>query len=297
MTPTQRSYQQKRMGSFPALGVLINITIALSVTGIIGLLGIYTFRLQQHIRENTPVRVFLRSDLPEAQRIQLEQKLASYTFVAQKNGQARVRFLSKEDAMQQEIERTGEDFSELIANPLPDSYFIHLKDSYYTQTNLKAIREKLEALVGVREIKIEEDFVAEINRNFRLLIYILGTFALVFFVASVILIDNALRLALFSQRFLIRSMQLVGASRGFIIRPFLRRAMQQGLIAAGISVVVMSGLSYLTRNWLESLSLLQDLPLLVLLAFFLIALGIFLSAVSAYWATRKYLKMSLDELY
>lgn len=295
--PTARSYQQKRMGSFPYLGVLINVTIALCVTGALGLLGIYTLRLQQHIRENTPVRVFLRQDIAEAERMQLAQKLADFPFVAQQNGQARLRFLSKEEAMREEIERTGEDFSELIANPLPDSYFLHLKEEFYNANSLKEVRQTLLGLAGVKEVKIEEDFVTEINQNFRILTIILGSFALVFFGAALVLIDNALRLALFSQRFLIRSMQLVGASQLFIIRPFLSRAARQGAVAACIAIVITALLSYLTRSWLSSLSLLQDLPLLILLAIGLLALGVGISAASAYWVTRKYLKMSLDELY
>lgn len=295
--PTARAYQQKRIGSFPYFGVLINVTIALCVTGALGLIGVYTLRLQQHIRENTPVRVFLRQDIGEPERLQLAQKLADYAFVARQNGTPRLRFLSKDEAMRQEIERTGEDFSELIANPLPDSYFLHIKESYYTPGGLSEIQKTLEKLPGVREVKVEKEFVTEINQNFRILTYILSSFAFVFFVAAVILIDNALRLALFSQRFLIRSMQLVGASQWFIIRPFLYRAARQGAIAAGIAILVTALLAYLTRSWLETLSLLQDIPLLSALALLLLLLGIGISAASAYWVTRKYLKMSLDELY
>ncbi|MGF1533113.1 MAG: cell division protein FtsX [Bernardetiaceae bacterium] len=289
--------QLRRMGSFPYLGVFINVSIALCVSGILGILGIYTFRLQSYIRENTPVRVFLRQDISETERLLLEKKLADYPFVARQQGQARLHFLSKDEAMRQEIERTGEDFSALIANPLPDSYFLHLDAEYYQSDTLTAIAQQIEALPGVKEVKVEVDFLAEINRNFAVLGYILGSFALVFFAAAIILIDNALRLALFSQRFLIRSMQLVGASAYFIMRPFIRQAIRQGAMAAGLSIVVTALLSHLTRNLLEAFSWREDLPWFFLLALLLLALGTGISALSAYVATRKYLKMSLDDLY
>lgn len=294
-----KPFSQKKMGSFPFLGVLLNITIALSITGFLFLLLSYAGKLTDHFKEQTEVKIFLKREVKEHQKLDIEKALRDFEFVfEEENGNKALRFVSKEDAAKLMIERTGEDFPSLIGeNPLPDAFFIRLKDDFHTQELLPDVLEQLRGLSGVMQVVYEEHYLQEITQNFRTLTIIFGTFALIFFAAAIMLIDNALRLALFSQRFLIRSMQLVGATPNFIKQPYLIRAAVQGAaggLAAGILVIIMS---VVLQSRIPELEALESIGTLVGLVFLLIGAGAIVSTGSVYVVTSRYLKMSLDDLY
>ncbi|UYZ63357.1 cell division protein FtsX [Hymenobacter weizhouensis] len=293
-----RPTRKKTLGSYPHTMVVFSITLALLVIGLFGLLLIHAHKISNLVKENLEMQVYLERGLPETQLLQLQQDLARQPYIAVKDQQPQVRFLSKEEGAKQLIDQTGEDFQQFLGdNPLRDAFLLKISAEYGNTDNLSRIREQLRQLPGVYEVEYVENLITSVNRNLRNLSLVLLGFATVLTFVVVVLINNTIKLALFSQRFLIRSMQLVGATPSFIQWPFLRRATWQGLmsgILAGLLLIALLQYAYLQ---LEELRLLRDDRLLAVLLAALVMLGIGIGFLSSWRAVRKYTAMSLDELY
>lgn len=295
----QPSNTRKKLGSYPSFGVVISITLALFASGIFGLLIIYSQELERVVRENIKVQVYLTSNLTETQRVQVEKKLESLPYI-NKNlaNEDPVIFISKEEAAKKFIAETGEDFTKFLGdNPLHDAYVLGIDPSYHSKESMEKISSELEKMNGVHEVFYVEGLIESINKNVTRLGIILAIIIACLLVTVVLLINSTLRLALFSQRFLVRSMQLVGARKWFIQRPFLIRAFAYGILSgliasAGIWMMV----NYANKN-IEDLVLIQNKDRMVTLSICLIVIGMIVAVTSSYFAIRKYLRMSLDELY
>ena len=209
-----------------------------------------------------------------------------------------VNFISKEEASKQFVDDTGEDFTEFLGeNPLRDALVINIDPAYQEANKLDSIRNAIAGISGVFEVTYVESLVDSINKNLRNIgLFLLG-FAVILLIIVVMLINNTIKLALFSQRFLIRSMQLVGATRGFIRKPFLQRALLHGLIAGLVACGLLYGLTSFANGKIEGLEELQNELYVFALYGFLMILGGFIAFFSSFKAMNKYLRMSLDELY
>jgi cell division transport system permease protein len=294
-----RPLAQKRIGSYPYLSVLINISLALTITGILVLLWLYAQAFSTKTQENIEVELYLRRDISPKERLSIQQTLAQKDFIARDaQGKARLRFVSKEEAAQLLTQEVGKDFVQIIGqNPLPDVFYINLKQEYYQKSRFEPVRAELEAIEGVMEVGYKERYVLEIQRNLRIVSLIFVCFAVAYFIAAIVLINNAIRLALFSQRFLIRSMQLVGATADFIKKPFLIRAFWQGLGSAFIATLLVVLLMQVVFVWIADLEVLHQSYYYFCVLLVLLVVGISVNVLSAYWVCGKYLKMSLDDLY
>jgi cell division transport system permease protein len=290
--------RKKKLGSYPTLLVVFSITLALTVIGLFGLLLLHAHKLSQQVRENLEVQVYLERDLPETELLRLQQDLEHQPYVAEHDGRPQVRFVSKEEGARQLLETTGEDFHNFLDdNPLRDAYVLKIRPEYTDTTHLRLLGRSLGQQRGVFEVQYPKSLFTSINQNLERVSLLLLGFAAVLVLVVVILINNTIKLAMFSQRLLIRSMQLVGATRFFIQQPFLRRATWQGL-ASGILAVLLL-LSLLQYAYLEvaQLRLLRDDYLIGLLLLGVLGLGTAIGFFSSYWAVNKYLNVSLDELY
>lgn len=288
--------KKKNLGSYPYLSVMLSITLALFVIGVFGSLVIYSKELERLVRENVKIQVYLKNHITETQRGQIEKSIASKAFVSK--NQSSIQFVSKDQAAKEFIEETGEDFNKFLGeNPLRDAYLVKINESFHDMESLKKIKEDVEKIGGIYEVYYVENVIDSINKNIaKIALILIGLVALLLFVV-VLLINNTLRLALFSQRFLIRSMQLVGARRSFIQRPFLIRASIHGLVAGIIATGLLTGLLMVATRKVEDLSLIQNTERLMILSGILVLLGILVAVASTYRAVSKYLKLSLDELY
>ncbi len=268
------------------------------MTGVFGTLIIYSKELERAIRENFKIQVYLKSNVNEAQRLQIAKNLSAQNFIPQNNPESSIQFVSKETAAEQFIKATGEDFRKLLGdNPLRDSFVILIAPEFQNQISLTKIKNDLEQLPGVFQVDYSEGTIASFNKNIGTIGTVLASVAVLLMVVVVILINNTLRLALFSQRFLIRSMQLVGAKHSFILRPFLWRAAVHGLVAGILSGAMIAVLLYVATRRIEALQLIQNTNRMTLLLGGLVLMGIFVAVLSTYRAVSKYLKLSLDELY
>lgn len=294
--PNKFNTKKKNLGSYPYISVVLSITLALFVIGVFGALIIYSKELERLVRENVKIQVYLKNGITETQRGQLEKSIASKPFVS-KNHNA-ITFVSKDEAAKEFIIETGEDFKKFLGeNPLRDAYLVKISEEFHDVENLKKIKAEVEKIGGVFEVYYVENVIDSINKNItKIGLILMGLVALLLFIV-VLLINNTLRLALFSQRFLIRSMQLVGARSGFIQRPFLIRASIHGLVSGMLSTGLLISLLMFATKKVEDLSLIQNNDRLLILIGALMILGVLVAVVSTYRAVSKYLKLSLDELY
>jgi cell division transport system permease protein len=278
--------------------VVFSITLALLVIGLFGLLLVHAHKLSNLVKENLEMQVYLDRDLPEAQLLRLQQDFSRKPYIAYKDRQPQVRFLSKEEGARQFIEQTGEDFQQFLGdNPLRDAYIIRINSEYADSLNLRKIEQELRAESGVHEVQYVQSLITSINQNVRKLSLVLLGFAVVLTLVVTVLINNTIKLALFSQRFLIRSMQLVGATSFFIQRPFLRRATWQGFISGTLAALILLALQQYAYLQVDELRLLLDERLIGALLLLMVVLGCVIGFFSSYRAVRKYLGMSLDDLY
>ncbi|GGZ31864.1 cell division protein FtsX [Echinicola pacifica] len=280
------------------MSVLFSTTLSLFIVGLFGVIVIQAKTLTSIIRENIEVQVFLNKNITDADRGKLQKALEGQDFLLVKEDGAQLSYISADEAAATFLEDTGEDFSKFLKdNPLRDSYVLSVKEEYQTTEKMLAIVAEIQQMDGVFEVTYMNDLVESINKNLVKVSMVLGAFVLILVITVIILINNTIRLALFSQRFLIRSMQLVGATRGFIRRPFLNRSFFFGAMAGIIASAMLFGLIIYAKANIDGFALLQNNQLQFILFGGLILLGSILSFFSTLRAVNKYLRMSLDELY
>jgi cell division transport system permease protein len=289
---------KKQLGYFKFGSVLFSTTLSLFIVGLFGIILIQASSLTKMIRENIEIQVFLDKGLSPEQLAQIRKNLAERPFVLAKEDSVQLRFISNKEAAETFIKNTGEDFTKFLEdNPLRDSYVFSVAEEFQSSEQLTIIAKELESVPGVFEVSYMTDLVDSINKNLFKVSLIMGGFILILIVTVIMLINNTIRLALFSQRFLIRSMQLVGATRGFIRKPFLVRAFLFGILAGILASAILFSLLEYTKGNIEGFAALQNTELMLLLFATLSVMGGLLSGFSTLRAVNKYLNMSLDELY
>jgi cell division transport system permease protein len=289
---------KKQLGYFKFGSVLFSTTLSLFIVGLFGIILIQASSLTKMIRENIEIQVFLDKGLSQKQLADLRKNLSERPFVLHTEDSVYLRFISDKEAAETFIENTGEDFTKFLEdNPLRDSYVFSVSEEFQSSEQLALIAKELESQPGVFEISYMTDLVDSINKNLFKVSLIMGGFILILIVTVIMLINNTIRLALFSQRFLIRSMQLVGATRGFIRKPFLIRAFFFGVLAGVLASAILFALLEYTKGNIEGFASLQNTELMLLLFAGLIISGGCLSGISTLRSVNKYLNMSLDELY
>ncbi len=288
--------RKKKLGGYPAVGVVVSVTLALFVVGLFGMLIIYSQQLEKQIRENIRMQVYLKPNLTKNQRLQIENKLRSQQFTAKIN--TPIVFVSKDDAAKKFIAETGEDFIKFIGeNPLKDAFLVNIDPSYHTPQQMEKVKADIQKMNGVFQVFYVEGLIESVNDNVMKIGVFLFGLIVILVITVILLVNNTLRLALFSQRFLIRSMQLVGAKNWFIQRPFILRAGGYGLLSGILASVFMYLLSDYARRKISDLNILHQQDQFLLLLAFLLVLGVTVAVVSTFFSIRKYLKMSLDQLY
>ena len=293
----EKTTNKKKLGGYPAIGVVISTTLALFVIGLFGLLIIYSTQLEKQVRQNIRLQVYLRSNITETQRLQIENKILSQDYAYKEKGKAIV-FVPKDVAAKELIAQTGEDFVKLIGeNPLKDAYLVSIDPAYHSKDQIEKIMADIAKMNGVFDVFYIKELIEKVNDNAMRIGFVLSGVIIILLITVVLLINNTLRLAMFSQRFLIRSMQLVGAKNGFIQRPFLFRAAGYGIISGIIAAVILYALSDYAQREVTELSEVHNQDQFLVLICIMLLLGIIVAVVSTYFSIQKYLRMSLDQLY
>jgi len=286
--------KKKKLGGYPAIGVVLSITLALFVMGIFGVVFSYSNQLENSIRKNVAVKIYLKNALTETQLRQIRQIISEKDYVSKTD--SAIVFVSRDEA----AKKLGDvgNFEEILGdNPLKDMLEVRIATSHHDSVSLNNIKTELEKVNGVLEVLYEKDTLDQINENFTKISLVLLVISAILLLAVVLLIHNTLRLALFSQRFLIRSMQLVGARQWFIQRPFLVRAVLYGMLAGLLASGMLTLFTQILYDMVDELYLLYNPIQYYGVLGSIILMGAFIAVMSTYLAIRKYLHMTLDELY
>lgn len=271
---------------------IIGISLVLFLLGIIGWLGINGQALTSFFKEQVEMQIILHDNTRDEKAIDLQEILVDQPFVAE------VSFISKEEAAEQFQKEWDEDFMELLDfNPLYSSLNIKLKANYVNEDSLALVTNFIYQSNIVREVTYPTVVIDQMNKNFKKIGLVIGVLALILFIAVIIVIDNTVRLAMFSNRKLIKTMQMVGATRWFIAKPFDIGAIKSGLISGLIAAGGIFAMRAVALKQLPELNALGGATLFYLLMAALIILGILISLFSTHRAVIKYLKYKLEHLY
>lgn len=271
---------------------ILGVTLVLCLFGIIGIITINSRKLITNLKESVEVHVFLRQNIKDTARERLQNYIASQPYVKE------VTYTDKETAKKEWVKSGGEDFTEFIDNSLlPTSIDFKLKAEYLDSAMLVSIKEDISRFYIVDEVRYPIAVVGSMVSNFRTASLILLVIAIIISTMVIILIDNTIRLAMFSNRFLIKTMQMVGATRWYIARPLNLKAVINGSISGIIATSVVYLLLLIAESFFDGFKKLHDTQSFILLGLALIVLGISITLFSTHRSVIKYLRMKLDELY
>ena len=271
---------------------ILGVTLVLFLMGIIGLITINGRKIITSLKESLEVQVFLKQNIKDTARERLQNYIASQPYVKD------IKYTDKETAKKEWIKTGGEDFTEFIDNSLlPPSIDFRLKADFLDSARLVAIKEDISKFPIVDEVKYPTAVVQKMSSNLRMVSIYLLIAAILISAVVIILIDNTIRLAMFSNRFLIKTMQMVGATRWYIARPLDMRAVINGAISGIIATAIVYVLVISLESFFVGFRALRDTQSLLLLGFVLIVLGICITVFSTHRSVLKYLRMKLDELY
>lgn len=271
---------------------ILGVTLVLFLLGIIGWLVINANKLGDHFKESVEVNVYLRGDLNPKDSTALVQYIASRPYVRN------YTYTTKEMAKKKYISDGNESWDNILTeNPLDNSVDFKIRKEYLNADTLKNIKADLLKNVYVKEVHYPAALVGEMNKNIRIISIVLLVIALIIAFVVIFLIDNTIRLAMFSNRFLIKTMQMVGATRWFIAKPLNIRAVINGAISGLIAVVGVFLLVQLAESNVPEMKAIHDTRGMILLFTGLIVLGICITVFSTHRSVIKYLRMRLDDLY
>lgn len=280
-----------RKGKTSYVMAIVGVSLVLILLGFLGWMGINYTKLVDYFRESVPVQVFLRETTTD------EEKDALMTTIKQMPYVKSYTYKDKETARREWQSMGNEDFMTFIdTNILPRSIEMNLRSQYVVSDTLKKIEEILLGNSNVTDVKYPTAVVGNMTILRKIGFALLGV-ALLLSIVVIVLIDNTIRLAMFSNRFLIKTMQMVGATRWFIAKPMNIRAIINGSISAIIAIAVIWGMLIGIQQWVPELKTLHDTRLFILLCVGLLLIGVAISLISTHRSVIKYLKMKLDDLY
>lgn len=291
MSKRDERYQRRKLQSSRATA-LISITLVLFMLGLLGFIILHAQKLSEYVRENIGFSIIMKENVREAGIVQLQKVLDASPFVKS------TEYITPEQAAEELQKDLGEDFIGFLGyNPLLPSIELKLKADYTTLDSLAVIETELLANPDVKEVYYQKDLVHLINRNIKRIGLVILGFSALLLVIAIALINNTIRLTVYSKRFIIKTMQLVGATGGFIRRPFVWKGVMQGLFASFIAIIFLGLILYFSQKELPELVNLQDVGLILTLFFFVLLTGIVLTYLSTWFAVKKYLRAQADQLY
>ena len=284
-------YQKRKLTS-SYFSVVISIALVLFLLGCLGLLVLNAKKVADHFKEQVVVTIYLNDSAKEVEVNQLEKSLAMAEYTKS------TEYVSKEAAAESMKAETGEDFMDFVGyNPLQNSIDVHLKADFVTTETLASITEELSNKKFIEEIRYDNDLVELMNDNVKKITFWVLVLSAIFTLIAVLLINSSIRLAVYSKRFIIKTMQMVGATKTFIRRPFVFQSVKLGIIGAIIALFGMGVvLYYLDQSFVE-LQLLSKPILIGGLFLVIFLLGVLITWISTFIATQRFLNLKTDALY
>ncbi len=291
MASNPEKYAKRRARS-SAISTVIGIALVLFMLGMLSVLVLNTQKLSSYVKENIRVQIFLYEDVKDAeiQRLKKEIDAEPYT--------RKTVYVSKEEGAEILSEDLGEDFVTFLGyNPLEASIDLNLNADYAHPDSMEAIVATMEDRAQVSEVAYSPNLVRQINQNVNKIGLVLLAFSGLLLLIAIALINNTIRLTIYSKRFIIKSMQLVGATSRFIQRPFIVTGILQGILASFIAIVLILGIMYTVRREVPEFFEFNDLIMFVKLFGLVSLLGIIISGFSTLFAVRRYLRSDPNKIY
>ena len=273
---------------------LMSIALVLFLLGVFALLMMHAQKLSNHLKENIGFEVVMNSNVKEAKILQLQRELDSMPAVKS------TEYITKEEAIRRLSEDLGEDFLQWLGNeenPLLPSIDVRFNANYANNDSISAIQAQLLKNPDVKDVYYQKSLVGLINQNVNRIGIALMVASLVLLIIAITLIRNTIRLSIYSKRFLVRSMQLVGATPAYIRRPFIRNGILQGFFGGLLADALLALLLYGLTTRIPELTFVQDYTIIIGIFVGIIVLGMLLGGISTRLALRKYLHADVDQLY
>ncbi|OAB79980.1 cell division protein FtsX [Cochleicola gelatinilyticus] len=291
MAASFEKYQKRRLIS-SYFSVVISISLVLFLLGLLGLLVLNSKKVADYFKENIPVTVFLKDTAKEVEITQLKQSLAlaEYTKSA--------TYVSKEEAAEEHAKTIGENFIEYLGdNPLQNSIDIYFLADYVSSEKVEEITSEIASNDFVDEVIYDKPLITLLNDNVKKISLWILIISGIFTFIAVLLINSSIRLSVYAKRFTIKTMQMVGATKRFIRRPFVWKSVRLGIIGALLAMIGMALVLYYLDKSYPQLQLLSDTVLLAVLFAFIFFMGVFITWISTFFATQRFLNLKTDELY
>jgi len=284
-------FQKRRLLS-SYFSVVLSVFLVLFLLGILGFFIINSKKLADNFREEIAMTVFFKNDANDSilKAFGTELKAARFT--------KSYVYVSKEAAAKQHTDIIGEDFMTFLGtNPLQNSYDIHLKADYVVKDSISKIEGQLRKNKMVADIVYDKQLVNLVNDNIKKVSMWILIISFFLTVIAVLLINSSLRLSIYSHRFIIKTMQMVGATKSFIRKPFVLRSVKLGMIGGGLAIIALIVvLVYLQTNF-PDLGILDDQLLVAFVLLFVFGIGVLITWISTYFATQRFLNLRTDDLY
>lgn len=291
MASSFERYQKRRL-VFSYFSVIISITLVLFLLGGLGIIVINTKKVADHVKEKVVLSVYLKDTAKDIEIKQLQKSLALAEYTKSSV------FVSKDDAAEAHSEEIGENFMDFLGyNPLQNSIDVYLKADYVSPIKTKEISDEIASRDFVDEVTYDQPLIALLTDNIKRITLWVLIISGVFTCIAVLLINSSIRLSVYAKRFIIKTMQMVGATKRFIRRPFVWKSVRLGMLGAILALIGMTVLLYYLNELFPDLALLEDKLMIGVLFLGIFLLGIFITWISTFFATQRFLNLRTDELY
>jgi len=291
MSKSFERYQKRKLIS-SYFSVVLSIGLVLFLLGVLGLLVLNTKKLADHFKEQIKISVFLKDNAKEVEVDQLQKSLvmSDYTKSAV--------YVSKEEAAEVHSAEIGENFLDFLGyNPLKNSIDVVLKADFVSTEQVEEIASELAKKDYVEEVSYDKPLIALLTDNVKRISFWILIASAIFTLIAVLLINSSIRLSIYSKRFIIKTMQMVGATKRFIRRPFIWTNIKLGMLGSLIALMALGTVLYYVDMNFPELNLLQDFMILSILFVSVFVLGVLISLISTYFATQRFLNLRTDDLY
>lgn len=291
MSASFDKYQKRKLIS-SYFSVVISIALVLFLLGLLGMLVLNAKTISDNFKEQVVMTIYLNDTAKEVEVKQLEKSLTMSDFVKS------TKYISKEEAAAMMKDEYGEDFLDDVGyNPLQNSLDVNLKANYVTEQFLDSISQVNLSKKFVEEVRYDKDLVSIMNNNVKRISLWILIISAIFTLIAVLLINSSIRLAVYSKRFIIKTMQMVGATKRFIRRPFIWKSVRLGIFGSILALIGMAIVFYYVNRAFPEIELLSN-PLLVAVLFIgIFVIGILITWISTFFATQRYLNLKTDHLY
>lgn len=290
---SERSSSNRRVAGSYAVS-LVSIMLVLFLLGAFAIFMMHARKLSNHVKENIGFEIVMNSDVKEANILRLQKELDAMPAVKS------TEYITKDEAISRLSQDLGEDFLEWLGpeeNPLLPSIDVRFHAAYANTDSIALVETQILDNPDVKEVYYQKSLVDLINKNLRKIAIVLMAVSLALLLIAIALIRNTIRLSIYSKRFLVRSMQLVGATESFIRRPFLKQGVSQGFFGGLLADLLLVGILYWISKRVPDLTLIQDMYVIGAILVAVVLLGVVLAWFSTRAALDKFLKADLDKLY